>query len=84
MILRILKIKRLLNIVYSVGGDQPGDPTDLPDLHDGSTLHHGPAAAGRGQHGGEGDQGHHLPQELQAHRPGVRLPQSGRHAHRRR
>ena len=65
----------------TLGCDEPGDPADLPNLHDGSTNHHGPTAAGRREHGGEGDQGHHLPSQLQAHRPGVRLPQSRRHAH---
>ena len=67
-----------------VGGDQPCDPADLPDLHDGPAHHHGPTQAGRRQHGREGDQGHHLTPQLSADNPGVRVPQGRRYAHSRR
>ena len=68
----------LLRISF-IGCHKPGDSTNLFDVDDGTSHHHGPVAAGRGQHGGEGDQGHHVPQELQTHNSRVRLPQSCRY-----
>ena len=67
-----------------LGGNEPGDPSDLPNLHDGKAHHHGPAEAGRGEHGGEDHQSHHLLQKLSAQHAGVRVPQGCGHGHARR
>ena len=54
----------------------------MPNLDDGTTDHHGPVAPGRGQHGGEGDQGDHLLAELQTDHPGVCLLEGRGYAYR--
>ena len=76
--------RRIHSKASSGGVNEPGDPPDLPHLHDGSTDHDGPAAAGRWHDGGEDHQGDHQLPQLPAEQAGVCLPQGRCHAHARR